>query len=108
MFHTAVNEVITLWQNEASSQVINSVVSSVFDRLIDSPTDMPTTELPSGCPAGPFVPWSVAHAATGMAIHAWRWSNQGVRAKRQHEAREIRTPNLLIWSQTRCRRAIAP
>ena len=24
------------------------------------------------------------------------------------EAREIRTPNLLIWSQTRCRCAIAP
>eukprot|EP00971_Amphidinium_carterae_P239448 4753455-Amphidinium_carterae.1 len=24
------------------------------------------------------------------------------------EAREIRTPNLLIWSQTRCRWAIAP
>jgi hypothetical protein len=26
----------------------------------------------------------------------------------QNEAREIRTPNLLIWSQTRCRCAIAP
>ena len=26
----------------------------------------------------------------------------------KHEAREIRTPNLLIWSQTRCRCAIAP
>ena len=25
-----------------------------------------------------------------------------------NEAREIRTPNLLIWSQTRCRCAIAP
>ena len=25
-----------------------------------------------------------------------------------HEAREIRTPNLLIWSQTRCHCAIAP
>ena len=28
--------------------------------------------------------------------------------KSQNEAREIRTPNLLIWSQTRCRCAIAP
>ena len=27
---------------------------------------------------------------------------------RKHEAREIRTPNFLIWSQTRCRCAIAP
>ena len=26
----------------------------------------------------------------------------------ENEAREIRTPNLLIWSQTRCRCAIAP
>ena len=26
----------------------------------------------------------------------------------EYEAREIRTPNLLIWSQTRCRCAIAP
>ena len=26
----------------------------------------------------------------------------------KNEAREIRTPNLLIWSQTRCRCAIAP
>jgi hypothetical protein len=31
-----------------------------------------------------------------------------VRAKGWNEAREIRTPNLLIWSQTRCRCAIAP
>jgi hypothetical protein len=30
-----------------------------------------------------------------------RWGNKS-------EAREIRTPNLLIWSQTRCRCAIAP
>jgi hypothetical protein len=29
-------------------------------------------------------------------------------SKTQNEAREIRTPNLLIWSQTRCRCAIAP
>ena len=28
--------------------------------------------------------------------------------RRNNEAREIRTPNLLIWSQTRCRCAIAP
>ena len=28
--------------------------------------------------------------------------------RRSNEAREIRTPNLLIWSQTRCRCAIAP
>ena len=26
----------------------------------------------------------------------------------QYEGREIRTPNLLIWSQTRCRCAIPP
>jgi hypothetical protein len=26
----------------------------------------------------------------------------------ENEAREIRAPNLLIWSQTRCRCAIAP
>ena len=26
----------------------------------------------------------------------------------RNEAREIRTPNLLIWNQTRCRCAIAP
>ena len=32
----------------------------------------------------------------------------GAAAEAQHEAREIRTPNLLIWSQTRCRCAIAP
>ena len=29
-------------------------------------------------------------------------------AQHENEAREIRTPNLLIWSQTRCRCAIAP
>jgi hypothetical protein len=28
--------------------------------------------------------------------------------RRESEAREIRTPNLLIWNQTRCRCAIAP
>jgi hypothetical protein len=28
--------------------------------------------------------------------------------QRKNEAREIPTPNLLIWSQTRCRCAIAP
>ena len=27
---------------------------------------------------------------------------------KQNEGREIRTPNLLIWSQTRCRCAIPP
>ena len=29
-------------------------------------------------------------------------------AAKQNEGREIRTPNLLIWSQTRCRCAIPP
>lgn len=32
----------------------------------------------------------------------------GAESQRANEAREIRTPNLLIWSQTRCRCAIAP
>ena len=32
------------------------------------------------------------------------WANRWIK----NEAREIRTPNLLIWSQTRCRCAIAP
>ena len=30
------------------------------------------------------------------------------RRQSKHEGREIRTPNLLIWSQTRCRCAIPP
>ena len=29
-------------------------------------------------------------------------------ARQRNEGREIRTPNLLIWSQTRCRCAIPP
>ena len=33
---------------------------------------------------------------------------QDVVVAKINEAREIRTPNLLIWSQTRCRCAIAP
>ncbi len=33
---------------------------------------------------------------------------QDVLVAKINEAREIRTPNLLIWSQTRCRCAIAP
>ncbi len=34
--------------------------------------------------------------------------SQGNTKRRKYEGREIRTPNLLIWSQTRCRCAIPP
>ena len=44
------------------------------------------------------------HAAIGE--HAGL--NMRTSVKWQSEAREIRTPNLLIWSQTRYRCAIAP
>ena len=39
--------------------------------------------------------------------YALSWEAIGI-LKRANEGREIRTPNLLIWSQTRCRCAIPP
>ena len=40
---------------------------------------------------------------SSFSVCGHRVSKRGI-----SEAREIRTPNLLIWSQTRCRCAIAP
>jgi hypothetical protein len=37
-----------------------------------------------------------------------KWKRRRDSARHEHEGREIRTPNLLIWSQTRCRCAIPP
>ena len=37
-----------------------------------------------------------------------RWTFRAPARNMRSEAREIRTPNLLIWSQTRCHCAIAP
>ena len=37
-----------------------------------------------------------------------RWTFRVAKHNMRSEAREIRTPNLLIWSQTRCHCAIAP
>ena len=36
------------------------------------------------------------------------YSARGKSTQQRNEGREIRTPNLLIWSQTRCRCAIPP
>jgi hypothetical protein len=37
-----------------------------------------------------------------------KWKRRRDSARHEHEGREIRTPNLLIWSQTRCRCAMPP
>ena len=50
-------------------------------------------------PYTPVVSSCRRHAGAGVDVQV---------AAVECEAREIRTPNLLIWSQTRCRCAIAP
>ena len=54
------------------------------------------------CPA---LPLDLCHSH--QLLHLLRLAGV-VALDQQNEAREIRTPNLLIWSQTRCRCAIAP
>ena len=72
--------------------------------------------LPLQIPFGPFTPLVALLRATLLPLSpaapqrgAWGWmvKGQGV-TRAKSEGREIRTPNLLIWSQTRCRCAIPP
>ena len=54
------------------------------------------------------------HSATGSSASIVRKNNETLAdlgsacMGKENEGREIRTPNLLIWSQTRCRCAIPP
>ena len=58
--------------------------------------------------SGANQPCQLSSFHTNYGRHKRRHAYMSQHRHNKFEAREIRTPNLLIWSQTRCRCAIAP
>ena len=79
-----------------------------FANLVKWVSSFGTAPLAQSVERGPFKPVVVGSSPTGGVLLRWLYSTTEPPPVNKNDPREIRTPNLLIWSQMHYRCAIEP